>query len=63
MFERKQLFGFLRRSRRAEPSPGSDAELLVLSDRGAVSEKTKGWPNQIFYEHGFPPFNTVWFSE
>ena len=63
MIKQKWSFAFLPAPHRPESSPISAAKPGMLNDCGVVSQKTQGWPNQIFYEHGFPPFNTVWFSE
>jgi hypothetical protein len=41
-------------------SERDDIPLLPeLMDCGEVSEKTKGFAQQLFYEEGFPPFNTT----
>jgi hypothetical protein len=34
----------------------------LLRDCGRASEKTRGFFNMLFYENGFPPFNTTFFQ-
>jgi hypothetical protein len=60
MFKPRRVMLFRRRQ--SLSSPGIDTKLTMLSDCGAVSKKTLGWPNQVFYEIGFPPFNTRFFA-
>ena len=47
------------RSTTAESRPDKPEELIGLIDCGRASERTKGWPNQVLFEFGAPPFNTM----
>jgi hypothetical protein len=36
-------------------------EPLQIRDCGRATEKTRGFLIYVFYENGFPPFNTTFF--
>lgn len=45
----------------AKPAPSKTSDRWYI-DLGRASRKTRGFYGMLFYENGFPPFNTTWFG-